>query len=822
LSDRSDPGAGRLAWVVGWTAAAVLGFEVAQLRVLLVASWHHFAFAVISVVLLGFGASGTLLHVLRPRLVRRPDLSLMWLALATAVTIPLAMIAAGRIPVEARVAPALVGRQLGAWGLYWAIVTVPILAGAMTIGLGLVVAGRHRVGGIYAANLAGSAFGALLTPAFMHLVSPAPLAASMGALAWAGALAVGPGKVRAGAAAACCAGVVLLVVLVPPSIRPDPFKRSADMTRLARQGAVERVATSMGPRAIIEAYRGAVLHDLPFLAGQTAPPPVTVLLADGHTAGSVLEAHSPEDAVVVDGLLMGLAHDLVDAGSDVAILGETGGQNVWLALRAGAASVEVVQPDAGIVHVVRDQLHDLGGSVLTREGVAVHVSETRPFLHRLDRRFDLIQLAALESTAAGSGGIGGLAENDLATVEGIAAALASLRPDGILAVTRGIQDPPRDNLKLLGTVIEALRRREVADPGTHLVVVRDFLGVCTLVRARPWTPAEIDDVRHYCDQRQLTPVWYTGVTEAELNRPDALPEPPDGVGDWYHYGIRRLLGPGADEFVDRWAFDIRPPTDDRPFFADFCRLRSLEVFREAYGDAWLTRLELAFLVVLLTAAVVGAAGVVAVLLPLPFIARRTPRGGRWAVVAYFGALGLGYLGLEMVVLARLRFLFGDPVWAAAVTIGGFLLFSGLGSLTMQWRGPPRPARLRWIIGLVVLGALVVPFLLRVVGPVAGGLPWGVRAALAAVILAPLAFCMGFPMPTGLGRLDLGSPALVPWAWAANGFASVVAAPLTVAIAMSWSYQAAAILAAAAYVVAGAVFGMLPQRTDGAREVAEPA
>ncbi len=215
--------------------------------------------------------------------------------------------------------------------------------------------------------------------------------------------------------------------------------------------------------------------------------------------------------------------------------------------------------------------------------------------------------------------------------------------------------------------------------------------------------------------------------------------------------------------------------------------------------------------VLLTAAVVGAAGVVAVLLPLPFIARGTPRGGRWAVVAYFGALGLGYLGLEMVVLARLRSLFGDPVWAAAATIGGFLLFSGLGSLTMQWRGPPRPGRLRVIIGLVVVGAVVIPVLLRVLGPVAGGMPWGARAGLAAAILAPLAYGMGFPMPTGLGRLDLGSPALVPWAWAANGFASVVAAPLTVAIAMSWSYQAAAMLAALAYVLAAAGFGLLPQR-----------
>ena len=47
-----------LAWVVFFVSAGLLGFELSLMRVLLVASWHHFAFVVVSLALVGFGASG--------------------------------------------------------------------------------------------------------------------------------------------------------------------------------------------------------------------------------------------------------------------------------------------------------------------------------------------------------------------------------------------------------------------------------------------------------------------------------------------------------------------------------------------------------------------------------------------------------------------------------------------------------------------------------------------------------------------------------------------------------------------------------------------
>jgi uncharacterized membrane protein len=76
-----------------------------------------------------------------------------------------------------------------------------------------------------------------------------------------------------------------------------------------------------------------------------------------------------------------------------------------------------------------------------------------------------------------------------------------------------------------------------------------------------------------------------------------------------------------------------------------------------------------------------------------------------------------------------------------------------------------------------------------------------RIGVAALVIAPLAFCMGVPFPTGLTALASGDPRLVPWAWAVNGCASVTGAGLATLLAVHWGFTAVVVLAVALYGVA---------------------
>lgn len=796
------------------------------MRVLLVAGWHHFAFLVISLALLGFGAGGTALCLARTRWLSSPSGSLRRLALVTGVSMPVCTALVQSIGVEARIVPALLWQQIGAWCAYWLVLAIPFLAGGAAIGLSL-MCGGPRVGRVYAANLAGSAAGCGLALALMHVIWPWWLPAVAGVPAVVVAAALSRRSARAGMETAVGIAVAIAVlVLAPPRINPDPDKYSAYLERLERQDSIERVARSFGPRSLIEVYEGDLFHDMPFLTVGLAPPPMLSVTVDGHHAGSVLQIEDIGSAGVVDQSLMFAGHALGPPQPSVLLLGEFSGNNVWLGLRNGATRIDVVHPDQRLLDLVREELAQKGGGVLRDRAVHLNGSELRHFVEHADRNWDIVQLVSLEGTSAGSGGIAGLTSDHLLTVEGIEACLRRLTPEGVLFACRGIQTPPRDNLKLIATFYAALKRSGADQPEQHMVVVRDYLAVCTLVKASPWTGEQVAQLRSLIREKQLTPSWFPGVSVAELNRPDALPGPEEVEGDWFHFAVSSMAAGDGQRFLEEWPFFISPATDDRPFYFDFCKLRTFGALREAFGDTWITRMELAFPIVLAAMLLMAFVGGLLTLLPVAIDARfrrRAPaspaaNSGRVATVVYFAAIGLAYLVLEMTVLARLTLLIGDPVTAAAVTICAFLLASGLGSLAADSglatrvlepheAGGGRRARWVFVAILLVGGGSLAAVQWLVLS--AGGASTVVRVMAGAAVCVPVAILMGMPMPLALARLERSAPPAIPWAWGINGFASVLSAPLATVIGMIAGYQAAGWSALALYAIAGWAFVRLP-------------
>lgn len=806
-----------LIWTVAFVSMGALAFEIALMRILLVASWHHFAFVVISVALLGFGASGTFLCLARRRLDRHPRAALTLLTLAAAISMPLAVRLAQTIPIDSQFLPALLWRQIGAWAAYWIVLAVPFFCAGAAIGLALMLA-RQRVALVYAANLLGSAAGALLVTPAMYVVPPAWLAYLTGALALPGALA---GR-RAIAIPGVAIAVALLGVtawLAPPTIRIDEFKYAAYVQRLARAGEAESIATALSPRGIVALWRSDAFHEIPFLSldaatSSTPPTPVNAILLDAHWAGALLRADTTIEAEPARHTLAALPYALLPSRPRVLLLGDVGSVNTWTAALEGASEIQFVQPHAELLDLLANLPPGEGGAFLRLPGVRVSTAAPRHFIDHPPHTYDLIQLAEIESFCAGSGSVAGLAENHLVTVEGVRAALDALEPDGLLIVTRAIQSPPRDNPKLLATIGAALRARGVKDPADHVAVVRDFLGVCTMAKPTPWTPAQIERLRAMIAAHNLTPVWFPSIRPDELNHPDALPGPPGSSADWLHHAAVRLLSPDPDDahmFIDAWAFDVRPPTDARPFFLDFFRLSSIPAMRAAFGDLWLTHAEIAFLFVVGVSAVIGVVALAVTVVPLFILRPLRAARPKLATAVYFGALGLAYLSLEIVVLSRLTHLIGDQVRAASVTIAAFLLFSGIGSLGAQ-RLITRPVARPWLIvgAVAVVGAANLLTLAPLIHA-AGALPLATRIAIGAASVAPMAFLMGFPFPVALAGLDRRIPALVPWAWGVNGFASVLAAPVATAVAMTWSYHATAGAGVGLYLVAALTLTRLPTR-----------
>lgn len=833
---------GPLLAALGLLSAALLLYEIELMRRLLIERWHHFGFLVISVALLGFGASGTLLALLGSWGRRNAYGILIVAGSAFALALIVMPRLAALLPATAAFIPADLWSQTGWWSLYWLCAFIPFLAGATFIGMTLTVAGE-RVGRAYAANLVGSGAGAAAAVLLAAQLPPRfglwpALALALVALVllWRGAgAALAQRRGAAVLAALVAVSAVAAEISWPVVLDYDEHKYAAYLQRLIEQGSAERLAARPDPHGYVELYASPLFHDLPFLALTQTPPALDRLLVHGDPAGSVLRVERAADAGVMDGTLMAVPYRLLPARPRVLLLGESGGANAWLALRREAAQVDWVQRNAAVLGLIRAHAPALAA----QPRLALHAADARRFVAaRSGATYDLIQIVSLEGLG-GAAGVRGLAEDHLATIQGFADCLRALRPEGLLAVSRGIQQPPRENVRILATLAAALETLGVAAPARHIVQVRDYLGVCTLALRSPLTPERRALLEETIEALNLTPVWYAGLPPERVNQPDALPGPSGTEVDWLHHAAREILVGQREAFFDRWLFDVRPCPDDSPFFWDFYRAEALPVLQQAYGDLWLTRAELSRLFLYAALIIAAGAGILLILAPLGvsegvrFILRRRvsraggaladergprlegsgtprPRGalaaGAFAII-YFTAIGLGFMGVEMALISRAIRHLGDPVLASALVIGGVLLLSGLGSLSAVRVAGGWP----WLPALLAAAGAV---LLRLTA-------WGETWMLPLLVSLPLAWLMGMALPLGLRRLDQALPRLVPWAWGMNGVASVVATSAAILVAMEKGYSTVMFLGAAAYMLAGFMFLLSTPALGGVRSISAP-
>ncbi|MHC4480691.1 MAG: spermidine synthase family protein [Planctomycetota bacterium] len=766
-------------------SAAVIALELALMRCLSISRWHHFSYLVISTALLGFGAAGTVLTFAGTWLRRRFATSATVLTLLYALSVGLCFRAAESLPLEARYV-------LYSWGqaalmfLYHSLLLVPFFLAAMVIGLSLMHF-RGRVHLIYGANLVGSGMGAPLALGLMFLVPAVRLlevVALLGVLAALGWAMTRPGRRAALAALSVLVGGALAATAAwrPLELRLDQYKALSVMRRWEAEGNALHLATRHGPRARLDAYASPLLHQTLFagLSATGAPPPQLAVLADGAMAATVFRISSADQAEILDHTPMSLAYRFLERPR-VLLLGEGGGVNVWLARRMGAERVTVVQANPQLLELLRGELAELGGDVLAGADVRAVASEPRLFLERTPERYDLIQIVTAEGMAAGASSLRSLHEDFLLTRQGLALCFERLSEGGVLSVTRGVQAPPLA-FRTPPTEADCRRLLEAAE-----VLALDI----------EWAPCGDTDYSRQVNQ---------------------VEGPPGRPYSYFHRAAIRVLSREREQFFRDWLYNVRPATDDSPYFYNFFRWKALPHLVRAYGEQWLRRAELGYVVLVFVLAEVAVVGAALILLPLLWLRRGAAAGARRAPTgAYFLLLGLAFMMLEMTCLLKFTYFLGDPIYAAAVVIGSFLVFSGLGSAASRrlCRGPRRAICLAapGIAALAVFYALGLGAVFRVLM----GLPLAGRMAASVALTAPAAFLMGWPFPNGLALLERGAPRLVPWAWAANGFASVAASPLAVMIAIGAGYSTVLLLVAVLYLLAAVVSVYLPGVSVAAKD-----
>ena len=484
--------------------------------------------------------------------------------------------------------------------------------------------------------------------------------------------------------------------------------------------------------------------------------------------------------------LTALAYYLKPPGFSALVIGPGGGRDLASALVFGARHVDGVEINPIIADdVMRDRFREFSGGIYTNPKVTIAVDDGRSFVRRTAGRYDVIQASLVDTWAATAAGAYTLTENTLYTVDAFNDYLDHLTDDGVLTITRWVFD----GLRLVSLAQAACEARgwNAAD---RLMLVRQDRVTTFLLKRSPFAATEIATIRDAATRLGFEILYAPGGGSA------APEEWIDGASTADY--ARLITTSNRQQFFDEHDHDIRPTTDDRPFFFHTTKLQNQ--FDVAFGKSMLFGNGLSALMTLLGISVTLV--VLFVFGPLLIADRGVshPRGW-WAWLAYFGALGAGFMLIEVSVLQRFVLLLGHPVYSLTVTLFSLLLGTGLGA---AWSRTFAEETLRRSAtrGILIVAAIAVTFVF-VVDPVGSwAIPFSrpVRMAVAVLTLVPIGIALGVPMPTGLRMLSARAPEMVAWAWGMNGALSVLGATLAIFIAMNWGFGITLLVASATYLI----------------------
>jgi len=805
------------------TSASVLAYEILLMRLLSISLWYHFAYMVISLALLGFGAAGSFLFLLSRRVYRNMDAWLVILAGAASLSFPLAFSLSQQISLD----PLQLVWQNKEWVRMFAtylVMAVPFLLSGGIVGIILSAAGRD-VPRLYAADLLGAGFGCMAIVPALYLGPPWALLPLLSGLVLAGAgwCCMRTAWGRKGILVLPVSGTLILAcyVLLPP-VPQIHHTKAFPMTMAFPDARVE--AEREGPLGLIHVVGSFLIREVPGLSlnygldgkGQAGIlPQQKAVFSDGDGVSTISRFKGDLNELEhLDFTTMALPYH-VRHPQKVLVIGAGGGTDVLLSLRHSALKIVALEANPQVAELMTGPFADFSGYLYSKPEVKLLIREARQFLHETEERFDLIQLSLLDSFGGSAAGLNSAAESYLYTREAFALYLSRLSDSGILAVTRWLKLPPRDSLRVFSTAVSALREAGISEkPEEHIVFIRSWKTSTILISRTPFTSEEIERITTFCDRRSFDVGYYAGMKEDMANRYDVLKDA------YYFKGATSLAGSEAEIFLEDYIFDVSPATDDRPYFSHFFRWdKALTLLQQLRRES-LPFVEIGYILIIATLIQAIIASGALILLPLLGLRRTVEwaRGGLSAqevlgTLFYFGSIGFAFMFLEMALLPKYILLLSHPIYSTAVVLAAVFVFAGCGSLTVRHV----ESKSLWIAVTCVCAWVLVQALLeeRLFAWALGG-AFGGRLALTVVMVGTLSFFLGWPFPIGLREISGRFPSLVPWAWGINGCASVVGAVLGKMISMSAGLRMTMLVAAGLYLFSALVFRFTLRETREGR------
>lgn len=762
--------------------ACTLMLQVVQTRILSVVAWYHLAFFAISMAMFGLTAGAVWLYLRRDRYTAETlSYHLAYYSMAFAVSI------AGSLLVQLTLSP-IVLRSLSAvwtWMELALCISVPFFFSGIVVSLAL-TRSPFPIGKVYAVDLLGAATGCLGALVLLNITDgpSAVLLIAMGAVA----------------------GAVFFAesaIGVEPSPRPaldGLFRHRAAIFAVLAAAGVANGLTYYGlqPLAVKGRFEDGGSHiyrqwntfSRVAVTGEWTGPPhmwgASARFATQNAQATQRFLEIDGDAGTVSYRFSGnlaevefLKYDVTTLAyhlpgrARTAIIGVGGGRDILSAAVFGSRDITGIEINPVFVRLLAYAPGHADFTNLARiEGLKLVVDEGRSWLAGTDRRFDLIQMALIDTWAATSAGAFSLSENGLYTVEAWRIFLDRLSDKGVFTVSRWYDAAdPAETGRLLSLAVAALMQAGVAAPERHVFLAATDRIATIIVARQPFSAEDLAALRAATAHYQYR----------ELVVPSARPE---------HALLREIVGATTraqlDAVTSRQDFDLTPATDDRPFFFNQVPMTK-PLFALSVANALVGMgpggVRSGNLVATATLLILFCVSLILVLATIVVPLRPAIRdSGRRLVLggtAYFLLIGVGFMAVEIALLQRMSVFLGHPTYSLSISLFTLILASGAGSALSDRLVLDSPRK------FLVWGVVTSLYLLSMRFWLPGALlafesaPLLLRGAVCMAIISPAGLLMGFAFPAGMRLVSAVDRRPTPWFWGINGAAGVLASVLAV-------------------------------------------
>ncbi len=779
--------------IISLCSFSTLAYELTLTRIFSISLWYHFAFMIISIAMLGIGASGTLLSIY-PRLKNISNFGIYTLLLGIAIFLSYHI--TNLLPFDP-IKLSWSKTQIVYIGIYYVVLSLPFFFTGLMIAIAFSLF-KDRPYLVYTADLLGAGTGVIGILFFMSLVMPEKAVLISSSISFLATFIYG-GKSLKKVTLVLITFNIYLFIIHPSfiNINISPYK---GLKLALKYPGAKYLETYYSSYSRIDTFKSPLVRFAPGLSLKYLNhlPEQIGFSIDCGNINAITNPNNKKLLEFVKYLPSALPYEIVtlqkrrhnEMKDEVLILESKGGLQALVAKYYNFSNIYKIESNPLLVKVIKKDFDNFSGNLYS-SNVATGLG--RAWLKSNNKKFNIIDILLMDSSPVGSFGI---SEDYRFTVEAFKEYINHLKNDGILSLNVFIIPPPRIELRLLNIAITAMEELGIKEVEKQIVAIRSWASICILIKKSAYTLDEIKMIKDFSKNLWFDIIYYPGINEDETNVYVKMPS------NNYFKAFKELLYQDTRrKFVDSYIFDIKPVRDDNPFFNYYLKLKNIRKIYSIMGQKWQYFLEEGYILPIVLIQVI-LLSLTLIFLPILLKGFRDNlfESGYTMIpfLSYFAFIGAGFMFVEVSIIHKMILPLENPQYALASVLTSILLSSGIGSFLSH---KIKHLRSHFVLLLISILVVIYSVVLSIICNLFIVYSVIIRILFVCLMLLPLGLLMGIPFPQGIKILGDKNEKLIPVAWAINACFSVLTPILAIMVAITFGFKIVFWLGAVSYLMA---------------------